>query len=114
FLAYLRTSTDLINTMQWEQTSFAKPGQSAPQDGSVPNLDDLEPDDIAAIMDHAFERYVGSAGLFGTPESCLARVDHLRDLGVDEIACLIDFGVAPDVVLKSLHHLAELRRQTAA
>ena len=50
-------------------------------------------------MDHAFERYFGTAGLFGTPESCLATVDRLRGLGVDEIACLIDFGVDDDAVL---------------
>ena len=29
FLDYLRTSTDLINKVQWEQTSFAKPGDAA-------------------------------------------------------------------------------------
>jgi natural product biosynthesis luciferase-like monooxygenase protein len=110
FLGYLRTSTDLINTMQWEQTSFAKPGEAQPDGASVPDLDELEPDEIAAIMDHAFERYVGSAGLFGTPESCLAQVDRLRDLGVDEIACLIDFGVDEDVVLDALENLDELRR----
>ncbi len=110
FLEYLRTSTDLINTTRWERTSFAKPGASAEQDGSMADLDELEPDEIAAIMDHAYERYVGSAGLFGTPESCLARVDHLRELGVDEIACLIDFGVDQDTVLDALENLDELRR----
>ena len=31
--------------------------------------------------------------MFGTPQTCLATVDRLGDLGVDEIACLIDFGV---------------------
>ena len=61
-------------------------------------------------MDHAFERYFGTAGLFGTPESCLAQVDQLRELGVDEIACLIDFGVDDDVVLDALANLDELRR----
>ena len=65
-------------------------------------------------MDHAFERYVGSAGLFGTPESCLAQVDHLRSLGVDEIACLIDFGVDQDTVLAALEDLDELRRAANA
>jgi natural product biosynthesis luciferase-like monooxygenase protein len=127
FLDYLRSSTDLINKVQWETTSFAKPGQAevdgspaggparlAPGGASVPDLDDLDPDEIAVIMDHAFARYVGSAGLFGTPESCLAQVDRLRDLGVDEIACLIDFGVDQDVVLANLENLDELRRAANA
>ncbi len=116
FLDYLKTSTDLINKVQWETTSFAKPGET-PAPGaasSVPDLDELDPDEIAVIMDHAFERYVGSAGLFGTPESCLAQVDHLRSLGVDEIACLIDFGVDQDTVLAALEDLDELRRAANA
>ncbi|MGZ4739594.1 MAG: MupA/Atu3671 family FMN-dependent luciferase-like monooxygenase [Ilumatobacteraceae bacterium] len=109
FLDYLKTSTDLINKVQWEQTSFAKPGEAAPSQGSVPDLGDLDPEEIAVIMDHAFERYVGAAGLFGTPESCMAQVDHLRRLGVDEIACLIDFGVDQDTVLGALDQLDALR-----
>ena len=41
-----------------------------------------------AILAHAFERYFTTAGLFGTPETCLATVERLREMGVDEIACL--------------------------
>ncbi|MFL9906607.1 FkbM family methyltransferase [Paraburkholderia sp. RL17-337-BIB-A] len=37
-------------------------------------------------------------------------VDKLQLLGVDELACLIDFGVDSDVVLGSLKHLDDLRR----
>ena len=114
FLEYLRTSTDLINKVQWEQTSFAKPGETPTAGSSAPDLDQLDPDEIAAIMDHAFERYVGAAGVFGTPSSCLAQVDRLRELGVDEIACLIDFGVDEDSVLEALDNLDELRRAANA
>ena len=110
FLEYLRTSTDLINQVQWETTSFAKPGRTTTDSASVPDLDELDPEEVAVIMDHAFARYVGAAGLFGTPESCLAQIDKFRELGVDEIACLIDFGVDEDVVLDGLEHLDELRR----
>jgi len=74
------------------------------------NLDDLSPEDMNALLDHAFERYFAAAGLFGTPESCLATVDRLRGMGVDEIACLIDFGVDSESVLGSLPYLDELRR----
>jgi hypothetical protein len=37
-------------------------------------------------------------------------VDRLLDGDVDEVACLIDFGVDTDAVLESLTHLAELKR----
>src|SRR5215471_2559340 len=73
------------------------------------NLDDLPLEDLAAILDHAFERYFSSVGLFGTPDTCMAMVDRLSQLGVDEIACLIDFGIAADDVLAGLTELDELR-----
>ncbi len=111
FLEYLRTSTDLINQVQWETTSFAKPEVGGGTGrGEARDLNDLDDDEMAVIMDHAFDRYFRTAGLFGTPESCLATIDSLRELGVDEVACLIDFGVDQDDVLRSLTHLDALRR----
>ncbi len=113
FLDYLRTSTDLINQAQWEQTGFAKPGAGraagVPAE-RAPSLDELSDEDMSVIMDHAFERYFRTAGLFGTPQGCIETVDRLRAAGVDEIACLIDFGVDADVVLAGLEQLDDLRR----
>src|SRR5439155_1467359 len=60
-------------------------------------------------MDHAFERYFKAAGLFGTPATCVETIDRLRQLGVDEVACLIDFGVDEDSVLAGLERLDELK-----
>jgi hypothetical protein len=42
-------------------------------------------------------------------DACLAMTDRLRAMGVDEVACLIDFGVDPDTVLAALPRLDELR-----
>jgi hypothetical protein len=36
-------------------------------------------------------------------------VDKLRRINVDEIACLIDFGVASEVVLEHLDQLMQLK-----
>jgi hypothetical protein len=36
-------------------------------------------------------------------------VERLRSIGVDEVACLIDFGVDTDRVLGGLEHLDRLR-----
>jgi natural product biosynthesis luciferase-like monooxygenase protein len=112
FLDYLRTSTDLINKARWELTAFAKTDDRTKAGGTTMNLDDLSQEDMDALMDHAFERYFATAGLFGTPDSCMAMVDRLRDLGVDEIACLIDFGVDTNSVLANLPQLDELRRRS--
>ena len=42
----------------------------------------------------------------------MATIEKLKQFGVDEIACLIDFGVAADDVLASLPYLDELRRMS--
>jgi natural product biosynthesis luciferase-like monooxygenase protein len=112
FLQYLRTSTDLINQVRWETTSFAKPGQAIDGPSQAErDLGELTEAEMAAIMDHAFERYVRTAGLFGTPSSCVDTVHGLAELGVDEIACLIDFGIAEAEVLHGLEALDELRQR---
>src|SRR5439155_14798685 len=49
---------------------------------------------------------------FGTPQVCLRMVEQLRGVGVDEIACLIDFGVASQVVIDSLGLLNEVRERS--
>ena len=63
------------------------------------------------LIAFAFERYFTSASLMGTLEKCMAMVDRLQAIGVDEIACLIDFGVDVDSVLASLRHLHALSEQ---
>jgi natural product biosynthesis luciferase-like monooxygenase protein len=112
FMAYLETSTDLIKKAKWEFPAFAQPGKDragAPAAPAAPGEVVLTPEETQVMMAHAFERYFTTSGLFGTPQSCLAMVDRLREAGVDEIACLIDFGVADDDVLASLVHLDDLR-----
>jgi natural product biosynthesis luciferase-like monooxygenase protein len=56
----------------------------------------------------AVERYLKSSSLIGSPASCFAMIDRLKGIGVNEIACLIDFGVDVETVLGSLPHLAQL------
>ncbi len=113
FLEYLKTSTDLINKARWEQTSFARPDKArdAGAQAATPSIDlaELSPDEMDAMMAHAFERYFKTTGLFGTPASCIATVERLREMGIDEIACLVDFGVDADDVLESLTYLNTLR-----
>jgi natural product biosynthesis luciferase-like monooxygenase protein len=113
FLEYLRTSTDLIAKTRWELTNFAKGDDRKAQTGPADKeLGDLSKEEMDAILGHAFERYFKTAGLFGTPDSCIDTVEELKGLGVNEIACLIDFGVDTDDVLGSLRQLDELRRLT--
>ncbi|HEY0780990.1 MAG TPA: MupA/Atu3671 family FMN-dependent luciferase-like monooxygenase, partial [Thermoanaerobaculia bacterium] len=78
------------------------------------DLERLAPEDLEYMLELAYQRYVASSALIGSPESCLETVERLRDLGVDEIACLVDFGVENDAVLAALPELDRLRRLTAA
>ncbi|MFL6255273.1 MAG: MupA/Atu3671 family FMN-dependent luciferase-like monooxygenase, partial [Pyrinomonadaceae bacterium] len=64
---------------------------------------------IEALVGFAFERYYRTASLIGTPQTCLPMIERLKAIGVDEVACLIDFGVETETVLASLEHLNALK-----
>jgi natural product biosynthesis luciferase-like monooxygenase protein/amino acid adenylation domain-containing protein len=68
--------------------------------------------DMEAVVAHAFNRYFESSGLMGTVESCRKMVERLKESGVDEVACLIDFGVDHESVLSSLRLLNQLRQES--
>src|SRR5206468_4570036 len=65
-----------------------------------------------ALLEHSFNRYFDTSGLFGTPDECADMADTLRLIGVDEIACLIDFGIDTESVLASLEHLNSVRERS--
>ena len=68
---------------------------------------------VDELIKFAFDKYFEKGALLGTPDSCVKVVDRFKGMGVDEIACLIDFGVDEDLVVRSLSHLNELRRRYA-
>jgi natural product biosynthesis luciferase-like monooxygenase protein len=65
--------------------------------------------DRDAIMKAAFELYFDTNTLMGTPAKCSRVIEQLLAAGVDEVACLVDFGVDADAVLGNLQYLNELR-----
>ena len=73
----------------------------------------LGPGELELLAQSSFERYYGKNALFGTPERCLQLLDKLAAIGVDEVACLIDFGVDAETALAGLEHLDEVRRRRA-
>lgn len=83
-------------------------------DISKPEYREMYRDQLAEF---AFQRYYRANSLIGTPTSCMKMVDRLKAMGVDEVACLIDFGVDVDSVMESLDHLVvlkELSNQTTS
>jgi len=101
FREYLRSSTDLI-------------GRMARAQGSDPSSAGFTDDDLEALLDHACARYLREASLIGTRDQCQAMVTAVSELGVDEIACLIDFGVPTAQALSALGRLEALRTPPGA
>ncbi len=65
--------------------------------------------DRDAIMSAAFEHYFETNTLMGSPAKCSGVIEQLLAAGVDEVACLVDFGVEAEAVLGNLQYLNELR-----
>ena len=76
---------------------------------SLPGAESVEDED--ALLRFAFERYFNGNALLGSPQKCEKLVHELAQQGVNECACLIDFGLPDPAVTKSLQLLAELRKK---
>ena len=107
---YLRSSIDLVKQAAWSFPAF-KNRVDKPGELDALFKDGLTPQDFEALLEFSFERYYKTSGLFGGIEDCVRIVDRLRGLGVDEIACLIDYGVPTDVVLSQLPRLLEVKQR---
>jgi natural product biosynthesis luciferase-like monooxygenase protein len=92
---------------------FIKSTISLHQHGAKVNGIEKSEEEKDRIAQFAYERYFRTGALFGTPESCGELVEKIRAAGVDELACQVDFGVAPEAVLESLPFLSELKDRSA-
>ena len=106
---YLRSSVGLIQRAAWSFPTFKQATTTA--DGGF-SLDHLSEGDLEDVLDFSFERYYETSGLLGTPDKCLALVHEMRTIGVDEIACLIDFHADVDAVLDHLPQLETVRKRS--
>jgi natural product biosynthesis luciferase-like monooxygenase protein len=105
---YLKTAMFLVKAAAWNFPTFKKLSE---EQGKT--LDDffanIAPEDMDGLLDFAFERYFHTSGLFGTPEQCMGMIERVEGADVDEIACLIDFGIKTETVLEHLPYLNQLR-----
>jgi natural product biosynthesis luciferase-like monooxygenase protein len=106
---YLKSAVDLVKRAAWTFPTIVNRADSA---GVTPQemfeKEPLSPEDLDQLLDHAFERYYQTSGLFGTPESAKDIVRRVAEIGVDELACLIDFGIDTDLVLENLPNIKAL------
>jgi natural product biosynthesis luciferase-like monooxygenase protein len=96
FCNYLKSSLDLLVGLAQGSGLKIDPG-------------DLTRENLDVLVEHAFNRYYETSGLLGRPETCIKTVEHLISAGVNEVACLIDFGVEADLVLHSLQHVTQVK-----
>jgi natural product biosynthesis luciferase-like monooxygenase protein len=73
---------------------------------------DFSLDDIDALLEFSFNRYYRKASLMGTVEDSLRVISTLKSIGVDEVACLIDFGIEHKVVLENLKFIKQVMELT--
>ena len=109
--AYLRTSVGLIKQYAGVfPTLRRRPGST----GGDVDFASLTPEETEALLDFSFERYFTTSALFGSVQTAAAMVEKVRAIGVDELACLVDFGLDTDTVLAHLPHLDALRARCTA
>ncbi len=83
------------------------------QYGSSGGASEVRSEDVDTVLAMAFENYFHNQSLLGTVDKCARMVDRLRAIGVDEAACLVDFGAEPEGILDALPHLARLQERYA-
>jgi natural product biosynthesis luciferase-like monooxygenase protein len=106
---YLRTASSLLKDMASAFPTLRGAGADADE-----MFRSLGEDEMNQLLDMATDRYLETSGLFGNVDEAFAMVGHVAGTGVDEVACLIDFGVATDLVVDSLPLLGELKDRVLA
>lgn len=96
FCNYIRGNIGLLNGL-------------AKSRGADIDVRTMPPQALDEFVGFLYERFAQTRGLIGTPESCLPLLRQLEAMGVDEAACLLDFGPPHQRILDNLPHLAQLR-----
>jgi natural product biosynthesis luciferase-like monooxygenase protein len=97
---YIRSSLGLILSSQLDGKRRIDPAK-------------LPPEEVDFLVENAFNRYFDEGGLLGTVPKARDVVQRLSDIGVDEVACLIDFGLPDKLILAGLDQLNDLRIRCA-
>jgi natural product biosynthesis luciferase-like monooxygenase protein len=66
--------------------------------------------EMQSLLEAVFEHYFEESSLLGTPDKCAAVIEKVAAAGVNDLACLLDFGLDHETTMEGLRRLAELRR----
>ncbi|MER3494638.1 MAG: siderophore biosynthesis protein [Mastigocladus sp. ERB_26_2] len=96
FYNYLKTHIDLLENL-------------AKNSGVNVNLATFTEADINSLLRFAYEGWLKGRTLIGSKTTCMRMIELLKQVGVNEVACLIDFYSDFDAVMTSLSDLKELK-----
>ena len=103
---YLRSAAALIKQYAWAFPAFKKPqGVTQPMESTCNAWTRKKWTRSWNSLSCAISRIAASSAPSRMPR---AKAEELKAIGVDEIACLIDFGVSHAVALEALEPLAEV------
>jgi len=96
FCNYLKTHVELLDAL-------------AKNSGINVSLDKFTEADINSLLRFAYEGWLKGRTLIGSKSTCMQMIERLKQVGVDEVACLIDFNPNFDTVMASLPYLKDLK-----
>jgi len=98
---------------QYLKSNFSLLKSLALSRGVDVDISQLPEQQLDEMLNFLFEKFLGDRSLLGTSETCCQLLEQLEKIGVDEVACLVDFGISPDEILSNLPRLAAVNRQFA-
>lgn len=96
FCEYLKSNGSLLNQL----------AQSRGRQIDFASLSQVEIDEFTNFL---YERFSSKRALIGTPESCVSLVEELHKIGINEITCLLDFGLSDKLILEHLLNINQLK-----
>ena len=108
-----RTEQDVLNTVSNPYGGYLNNNIEllTKQIQGLGSLIELSQEDKEFMIENATARMINVRGLIGTPNICAEKMKQLQQVGVDEIACLIDFGIELPQVINSLKLLTEIKNK---
>ncbi|AVH69213.1 LLM class flavin-dependent oxidoreductase [Nostoc sp. 'Lobaria pulmonaria (5183) cyanobiont'] len=96
FYNYLKTHIELLENL-------------AKNAGINVDLKKFTEADMNSLLRFAYEGWLKGRTLIGSKTTCMEMIERLKNAGVDEVACLIDFNDNFDDVMTSLPYLKDLK-----
>lgn len=84
-------------------------GKEALEQSNDPSLQKITEKSVDEMLDFSVSKYFKEGSLIGNLESSLPILNKVVKAGVNEIACLIDFGIDKTSVLEGLPYITKLK-----